>query len=614
MRKPFGYEPIIRKEDLSKVQRKKVQKAGDWKSVLARIWRLIDQQRSLLIAVMTLVLISSALALIGPLMIGKIIDDFIIPKKVDGLSMQIGLLLLVYAGFSLSTYFQNYWMVGIAQQTVYRLRTQLFGHLQKLPIRFFDKRQHGELMSRVTNDIENVSQTLNSSLIQVFSSVLTLVGTVSIMLYLSPLLTLLTMIIVPLMFIAMRWITRRTGILFKEQQRAIGELNGMIEETISGQRVVKAFSQEQNVMEEFAQKSERLRTAGFWAQTYSGFIPKVMNTLNNMSFAIVAGVGGLLAVTGYGGVTVGTIVIFSEYARQFTRPLNDLANQFNTVLSAIAGAERVFAIMDEPVEKDEATKQIETLHGDVEFRDVTFGYEEEAIIKNLSFHVQSGETAAFVGATGAGKTTIMQLLSRFYEVDSGQILLDGIAIDELPRHTVRSQMAFVLQDPFLFEATVRENIRYGRLDATDEEVEEAAKKANAHSFICKLSSGYDTVLTAGGEEISQGQKQLLSIARALVADPTLLLLDEATSSIDTVTELAIQEALERLMEGRTSFVIAHRLNTIRQADKIFVLADGELLESGSHDELLKRKGVFYGMLNNEEKVEAVDRSLPLTID
>ncbi|ARJ40447.1 multidrug ABC transporter ATP-binding protein [Sporosarcina ureae] len=600
MRKPFGYEPIIRKADLSKVQRKKVQKAGNWKSVLARIWRLVDQQRGLLITVLILVLISSALALIGPLMIGHIIDQFIIPKKVDGLSIQIGLLLLVYAGFSLSTYFQNYWMVGIAQQTVYRLRTQLFGHLQKLPIRFFDKRQHGELMSRVTNDIENVSQTLNSSLIQVFSSVLTLVGTVSIMLYLSPLLTLLTMIIVPLMFIAMCWITRRTGILFKEQQRAIGELNGMIEETVSGQRVVKAFSQEQNVIEEFAQKSERLRTAGFWAQTYSGFIPKVMNTLNNMSFAMVAGVGGLLAVTGYGNVTVGTIVIFSEYARQFTRPLNDLANQFNTVLSAIAGAERVFAIMDEPVEKDEATKQIETLHGDVEFRDVTFSYEEEPIIKNLSFHVQSGETAAFVGATGAGKTTIMQLLSRFYEVDSGQILLDGIPIDDLPRQTVRSQMAFVLQDPFLFEATVRENIRYGRLDATDEEVEEAAKKANAHSFINKLSMGYDTVLTAGGEEISQGQKQLLSIARALVADPALLLLDEATSSIDTVTELAIQEALERLMEGRTSFVIAHRLNTIKQADKIFVLADGELIESGSHEELLERKGVFNGMLNHEE--------------
>lgn len=600
MRKPFGYEPLIRKEELTKAEHKNVQKAGNWKSVLGRIWQLIDQQRRLLIVVMALVLASSALALIGPLMIGTIIDRFIIPKKVDGLSMQIGLLLVVYAGFSLTTYFQNYWMVGIAQQTVYRMRTQLFKHLQKLPIRFFDKRQHGELMSRVTNDVENVSQTLNSSLIQVFSSVLTLLGTVSIMLYLSPLLTLLTMIIVPLMFYAMRWITRRTSILFKEQQRAMGELNGMIEETVSGQRVVKAFSQEQNVIEEFAQKSERLRTAGFWAQTYSGFIPKVMNTLNNMSFAIVAGVGGILAVTGYGGVTVGTIVIFSEYARQFTRPLNDLANQFNTVLSAIAGAERVFAVMDEPVEKDDAAKSDEVLQGNVEFRNVTFGYDEESIINNLSFYVESGQTAAFVGATGAGKTTIMQLLSRFYEVDNGEILLDGTVIDELPRQTVRSQMAFVLQDPFLFEATVRENIRYGRLNATDEEVEEAAKKANAHTFIGQLSEGYDTILTAGGEQISQGQKQLLSIARALVADPTLLLLDEATSSIDTVTELAIQQALDRLMEGRTSFVIAHRLNTIRKADKIFVLADGELLESGSHEELLQRKGVFYDMLHNED--------------
>ncbi|AXI01042.1 ABC transporter ATP-binding protein [Sporosarcina sp. PTS2304] len=598
--KPFGYDPIIKKEDLRKVNRKKVQKASQWQSVLLRLWRLIDQQRGLLVIVFFLVFASSALALLGPLLIGNIIDHYMIPKKADGLSTQIMWLLAVYAGFSLATYFQNYWMVGIAQQTIYRLRTQLFGHLQKLPIRFFDKRQHGELMSRVTNDIENVSQTLNSSLIQVFSSVLTLAGTVTIMLYLSPLLTLITMSIVPLMFMAMRWITRRTGILFKEQQRAIGQLNGMIEETVSGQRVVKAFSQEQTVVEEFAEKSERLRHTGFWAQTYSGFIPKVMNTLNNLAFAIVAGIGGLLAISGASAVTVGTIVIFSEYARQFTRPLNDLANQFNTVLSAIAGAERVFAIMDEPIEKDEAKAQSRRLLGDVVFRNVSFGYDGEPTIRAISFHVKPGETAAFVGATGAGKTTIMQLLSRFYEVDSGQIVLDGIAIEELPRQTVRSQMAFVLQDPFLFEATVRENIRYGRLDATDEEVEAAAKKANADTFIKKLSSGYDTVLTAGGEEISQGQKQLLSIARALVADPTLLLLDEATSSIDTVTELAIQEALDRLMEGRTSFVIAHRLNTIRKADKIFVLADGEVVESGNHDELFQKKGLFYEMLNKIE--------------
>ncbi|MCZ2260327.1 ABC transporter ATP-binding protein [Sporosarcina sp. G11-34] len=600
IRKPFGYEPVLSKEDIKGPGRKKGERASNWKSVLQRIWKLVDEQRALLLTVLALVFVSSGLALLGPFMVGKIIDNYIMTSQFDGLGTQIGILIVVYLGLSSSMYFQNYWMVGIAQQTVYRLRTGLFSHLQKLPVTFFDKRQHGELMSRMTNDIENVSQTLNTSFIQVFSSVLTLIGTIALMLYLSPLLTLLTIIIIPVMFIAMRWITRRTGKLFKEQQRAVGELNGMIEETISGQRIVKAFSQEEHVMAEFAEKSDRLRRTGFWAMTYSGFIPKVMNTLNNGSFAVVAGVGGILALTGDGSVTVGTIVIFSELARQFTRPLNDLANQFNTVLSALAGAERVFGIMDEPIEDDDATEHAETiLKGDVEFRDVSFGYAVETdgyTIKDLSFHVKSGETAAFVGATGAGKTTIMQLLARFYEVDRGEIYIDGIPISELPRKTLRSQTAFVLQDPFLFEATVYENIRYGKLDATDEEVVEAAKKANAHSFISRLEDGYDTVLTADGGEISQGQKQLLSIARALVADPVLLLLDEATSSIDTVTELEIQEALDRLMEGRTSFVIAHRLNTVRKADTVYVMDHGELVEFGDQDELIERKGIYYNML------------------
>ncbi|MDW0113973.1 ABC transporter ATP-binding protein [Sporosarcina saromensis] len=600
IRKPFGYDPIIKKEDIKGPGKKKAERANDWKSVLLRIWKLVDEQRGLLIAVLALVLVSSVLSLLGPFLIGKIIDNHIIAMQFDGLAGKIILLIAIYAVLSFALYFQSFWMVGIAQQTVFRLRTSLFAHLQKLPVTFFDKRQHGELMSRVTNDIENVSQTLNSSFIQVFSSILTLTGTFAVMLYLSPILTLLTMTIVPVMFIAIRWITRRTGLLFKEQQRAVGELNGMIEETISGQRIVKAFSQEERVMEEFAQKSERLRRTGFWALTYSGFIPKVMNMLNNASFAIVAGVGGLLALKGDGLVTIGTIVIFSEYARQFTRPLNDLSNQFNTVLSAIAGAERVFKIMDEPVEKDEATGHAETvLKGDVEFRNVSFGYAVDTdgyTVDGISFHVKPGETAAFVGATGAGKTTIMQLLARFYEANEGQILIDGIPINELPRETLRSQTAFVLQDPFLFEATVMENIRYGKLDATDEEVIEAAKKANAHSFISRLEAGYNTVLTADGGEISQGQKQLLSIARALVADPVLLLLDEATSSIDTVTELQIQEALDRLMEGRTSFVIAHRLNTVRKADTVYVMGQGKLIESGSQEALIARKGVYYTML------------------
>ncbi|MCZ2257446.1 ABC transporter ATP-binding protein [Sporosarcina sp. G11-34] len=600
IRKPFGYEPILTKEAIKGPARKKGERARNWKSVLFRIWLVVDEQRALLMAVLALVFVSSALTLVGPIMVGRIIDKYIIPAQFGGLGGQIGILIAVYFGLSISMYLQNFWMVGIAQQTIYRLRTNLFAHLQKLPVSFFDKRQHGELMSRMTNDIENVSQTLNTSFIQVFSSVLTLTGTVIVMLYLSPLLTLLTMIIIPLMFIGMRWITRRTSKLFKEQQIAVGELNGMIEETISGQRIVKAFSREEQVMEEFAEKSERLRRTGFWALTYSGFIPKVMNMLNNASFAIIAGVGGLLALKGDGIVTIGTIVVFSELARQFTRPLNDLANQFNTVLSAIAGAERVFGIMDEPVEKDEATKHSKTiLKGDVEFRNVSFKYGDESdsyTINEVSFHVKSGETAAFVGATGAGKTTIMQLLARFYEVDQGEIYIDGIPISKLPRKTLRSQTAFVLQDPFLFEATVRENIRYGKLDATDEEVIDAAKKANAHRFIMRLEYGYDTVLTADGGEISQGQKQLLSIARALVADPILLLLDEATSSIDTVTELEIQEALERLMEGRTSFVIAHRLNTVRKANTVYVLEQGELIESGTQTKLIEKQGAYYNML------------------
>ena len=328
-----------------------------------------------------------------------------------------------------------------------------------------------------------------------------------------------------------------------------------------------------------------------------------MNMLNNASFAIVAGVGGLLALNGQ--VTIGTIVIFSEYARQFTRPLNDLANQFNTVLSAIAGAERVFSIMDEEIEKDEATSKLDTvLKGKVEFDKVSFKYEQsddDHTIRNVSFTLKPGETAALVGATGAGKTTIMQLLARFYETNEGQIQIDDIPIHELPRQTLRSQMAFVLQDPFLFEATVFENIRYGRLNATDEEIVEAAKQANAHDFIEKLPEGYDTVLTADGGEISQGQKQLLSIARALVADPVILLLDEATSSIDTVTEMKIQEALERLMEGRTSFVIAHRLNTVRQADVVYVMDQGQLMESGSQQDLIDQKGLYYHMLNGANR-------------
>lgn len=595
--KIFGYEPVITREEIKQAQhKKKVDKASNWQQTLRRIWRLLAEQRMLLIIVFIMVFFSSALSLIGPFLIGYIIDHFVVPKTFTGLESFIIGLAAIYIALSVVTFLQNYWMIGIAQETIYKMRTNVFRHLQHLPIPFFDRRQHGELMSRVTNDIETVSSTLNTSLIQVFSSILTIVGTLSVMLYLSPLLTLLTVIIVPFMFYAMRWITRRTGKLFKLQQQAVGSLNGMIEETISGQKIVKAFSKEQEVLEEFRTQSNVLRRNGFWALTYSGFIPKVMNFLNSMSFTVIAAVGGMLAVKGH--ISVGTIVIFTEYSRQFTRPLNDLANQFNTVLSAVAGAERVFAIMDEKVDEDNGV-EARSLKGRVTFEDVSFRYEQSAeayTLRNISFNVNPGEMVALVGATGAGKTTIMQLVARFYDAQEGRILFDGVDVRQYTRESLRSQMAFVLQDPFLFEDTIASNIRYGKLDATNEEIITAAKKANAHTFIMKLEHGYDTKLSANGDELSQGQRQLLSIARAFVANPAILLLDEATSSVDTVTELHIQEALEQLMKGRTSFVIAHRLNTIRKADVIFVMQKGELVERGSRDELVEQQGVYASML------------------
>lgn len=594
----FNYEPIITKDQIKNAsgKKKKGERAQNWTYTLKRILDFVAEQKMLLMIVLLLVVLSSAFALIGPFIIGRLIDQFIDGSSLSQLSYWLFGLAVIYLLYSLANYFQNYWMVSIAQQTVFRIRTQLYGHFFKLPLRFFDKRKHGELMSRATNDIETISATLNSAFIQVVSSILTLTGTVAVMLWLSPLLTLITMLIVPLMFYGMRWITKRTSLLFKQQQATIGEMNGLIEESITGQHVVKAFSQETEMLRQFDEKNTRIRTVGFWALTYSGFIPKVMNTLNSLSFAIVAFAGGLFAY--YGHISIGTIIIFTEYARQFTRPLNDLANQFNTVLSALAGAERVFLIMDE--KEDEIHGEKVELLGNVRFQNVSFQYDAQAsspTLSNVSFEVKSGQSVALIGQTGAGKTTIMQLLTGLYEKTDGKIVFDDMEIEEISKPSLRSQMAFVLQDPFLFEMSIKDNIRYGKLDATDEEIYEAAKKANAHTFIEKLPEKYDTILSADGSQISQGQKQLLSIARAFVADPKILLLDEATSSIDTVTELHIQEALEKLMEDRTSFIIAHRLNTIRKVDYVIVLNQGKIIEQGKRQELIEKQGVFEQMLN-----------------
>lgn len=575
-------------------------------STVKRIWSYLADHRSLIILVLLMVVASSALGLLGPFLIGWGIDEYLATESTDGFVWLLIGLGAVYALHSLSLWLQSYWMIGIAQKTVYTMRKQLFTHFHKLPIDFFNKRQHGELMSRVTNDIENVSSTLNSSVIQIFSSLLTLIGTLAVMLWLSPLLTLVTMVIVPVMFWGMKWITSRTGKLYKEQQRRLGEMNGYIEETISGQKIIKSFSQENKVIEEFRVKNQGLKQSGYWAQTFTGFIPKLMNMLNNLSFTLVAAVGGYFAVKGM--VSIGTIVIFTEYARQFTRPLNDLSNQFNTLLSAVAGADRVFDILDTDKEAIDESKAaaLPKIKGSVEFVQVNFSYEKGGdTVSNLSFKAEPGESIALVGPTGAGKSTIINLISRFYEPDSGVILIDGHDSKKITRESLRSQMAFVLQDSFLFQGSIRENIRYGRLDASDEEVEKAAKAANAHSFITRLPDGYDTELKQDDAGISQGQKQLLSIARAILANPSILILDEATSSIDTITELKIQEALELLLKGRTSFIIAHRLNTIKNADQIIVIDSGQIIEKGSHEDLLGQKGFYHGLYTSQLEKKAL---------
>ncbi|WP_096270259.1 ABC transporter ATP-binding protein [Paucisalibacillus globulus] len=597
LKAPFQYEKIPIENISEEITKKR---ARNTVGTIKRIWTYLAREKARLWLVVLMVLISSAMSLLGPFMVGMAIDNFIVEQEISGFGMLVIGLIAVYLLNSLSIFLQSFWMIGIAQNTVYDLRSELFHRFHRLPIAYFDKRQHGELMSRITNDIDNVNNTLNQSVIQVFSSVLTLIGTIGVMIYLSPILTVVTMSIVPVMFFATRWITRRTGPLYKLQQKRLGELNGYVEETVSGQHVVKTYSQEERVIKEFEVKNKDLNHSGFWALTIAGFIPKVMNMLNFLSFGMIALVGGILAINTE-LVTIGVIVIFTEYARQFTRPLNELSNQFNLLLSAVAGAERVFNVIDETEEELDEKKafDLQETKGHFQFEDVTFGYENEVILNKINFEAKPGDSVAFVGHTGAGKTTIINLISRFYNYDSGKITLDGIDLKEIKRSSLRSHMAFVLQDSFLFHNTIRENIRYGRLNATDEEVIEAAKKANAHDFINQLPNGYDTILDSDGSGISQGQKQLLTIARAFIAEPTILVLDEATSNIDTITELKIQEALKELMKGRTSFIIAHRLNTIQEADQIVMLEHGQILEKGSHEELLNQKENYYNLYKGQ---------------
>ncbi|WP_335870870.1 ABC transporter ATP-binding protein [Bacillus sp. 2205SS5-2] len=575
----------------------------NWKKTLLKIWEYMRFYRKWFVFTLGLVILSAIFSLVAPYLLGVAVDELIVSKNTDKSVALLGGLILIYLSQGLTLVLQNYWMINISQKSVFHMRNDLFYHFQNLSLSFFQKHQQGELMSRMTNDIENVSRTLNSAVIQISTSVITLIGTIAMMIWLSPLLTSFTLMIVPILYFGLKWITKRTSFYFKEQQKQLGDMNGFIEESLSGQHLIKMYGKEAEIMRQFDEKNNNIKTSGYWAQTYTGFIPKLLNMLNNVSFAVIVGLGGIFAIKGY--ISIGVIVTFTAYARQFTRPLNDLSNQLNMLLSAIAGAERVFTIMNEPFEnKDEAEAiSLDRINGEVEFDHVSFSYKENNnTLTNLSFHAKKGQTIALVGPTGSGKTTVLNLLSRFYEPDGGQISIDGILLEKIKRSNLRENMAMVLQDSYLFETSILENIRYGKLNASDEDVIIAAKKANAHEFISRLPEGYDTSISAQ-TSISFGQRQLIAIARALLIEPTLLLLDEATSSIDTITEIKINEALQRLMKNSTTFVIAHRLNTILGADCILLLREGEIVEKGTHKELLEKDGSYAKLYRHQQLTE-----------
>ncbi|KQY91141.1 multidrug ABC transporter ATP-binding protein [Paenibacillus sp. Root52] len=568
-------------------------RANNAKHAILRVWSYMGQHRAGVIAALILTAIGTLLNLAGPYLLGRAVNEHIVPRITEGLLKECLLLLAVYVLGSLMMWAQSFVMIGVSQLTVKDLRQDLFSRLQQLPISFFDKNQSGDLMSRATNDIDNVSTTLNQSVTQLMSSAILLVGSLSIMLALDVRLTLLSLITVPLITIATRLIASKTRKHFTAQQKLLGELNGYAQETIAGQKVVTAYNRQNEAHKHFVGLNEKLRVSSTQAQSVSGLVGPTMNVMNNIGFAILAAVGGWMA---YHNLTsIGLIVSFLAYSRQIERPINDLANQYNLIQAAIAGAERVFHIIDTPSEYvEEQKKQLDQIRGKVVFEHVSFGYTpERPILKDVSFTAQPGEMIALVGPTGAGKTTIINLLPRFYDITGGRITIDDCDIAELEKDPLRRELGIVLQDAYLFSGTIRDNIAYGKPDATIEQIRQAAELANAHSFIRKLPQGYDTSIIAGGSNLSQGQRQLLTIARAILADPAILILDEATSSIDTRTEMHIQQAMRTLMKGRTSFVIAHRLSTIREADQILVIDAGEITERGNHETLMKKQGFYY---------------------
>lgn len=570
------------------------------KQTLLRLASYLVCDRMLLVLIGGLIVISIAANLGGSYLLRPIINRYIIPGDFIGLANMLGVLLGVYLVGGAAVYIEYRLLNKIGQQTVTRMRADLFRKMEHLPIDYFDTHQHGDLMSRYTNDMDRISDALTDSLSDMLSSALTVAGIFVLMLVISPILTLVTLVTVPLMFWGARGIVRKSRKYFKGQQESLGMVNGYIEEMVSGQKVVKVFGHEEKTEEDFDVLNRDLKTKSLKAQFYSGLMMPVMQNLSTLNYVLITIVGALLAI--FRGFDVGGLAAFLQYSRQFGRPINELASLYNSIQAALAGAERIFEVIDEQSEAPDLPGAVElkAVKGEVVMKEVWFGYHpEKMILKGISFQVPAGCKIALVGATGAGKTTILNMLPRFFDIRSGEIRIDEEEIWTIRRESLRKLMAIVLQDTHLFTDTVRENIRFGRLEATDEEVVAAAKLTAAHSFIKRLPHGYDTLLEDDGANLSQGQRQLLNIARAAVADPAILLLDEATSNIDTRSEILIQQGLDQLMRGRTSLIIAHRLSTIRNADMILVMEHGQIVERGTHEELLRMKGKYF-TLNQEQ--------------
>ncbi|MWV46490.1 ATP-binding cassette domain-containing protein [Paenibacillus sp. HJL G12] len=588
------------------------EKAKDFKGSLKRLLGYLRPRRATLVTIFLMAILSTVFSIVSPKILGKATTKLFegIVAKMKGVPdasidfnyiTQILLILIGLYLFSAAfSFFQQYLMAGVAQRVVYDMREQINRKLSRLPLKYFDSKTHGEILSRATNDVDNISTTLQQSLTQLITSIVTLVGVIVMMLTISPWLTLILIVTLPLSFIVIRMIASRSQKHFMGQQRSLGQLNGHVEEMYTGHKIVKAFGREDESMAAFNEINEKLYNSGWRAQFISGIIMPMMSFIGNIGYVLVCVVGGIFVT--HKTITIGDVQAFIQYARQFTQPIMQTANIANIIQSTIASAERVFELLDEKEEVPEAAEPVVLAdpQGNVKFEHVKFGYkEDEILIDDMNIDVLPGQTIAIVGPTGAGKTTLINLLMRFYELNDGAITIDGANITEMKRSNLHSIFGMVLQDTWLFNGTIMENIAYGRSGASEEEVIQAAKAAHADHFIRTLPDGYETVLNEEASNISQGQKQLLTIARAILADPSILILDEATSSVDTRTEVYIQRAMNDLMKGRTSFVIAHRLSTIRDADLILVMNNGSVIEKGTHNELLEKDGFYADLYNSQ---------------